>query len=1177
MYKILRKLFTIKQHFLIAFLLLHITQLSYAANRQEHVLDKRISISVTNMPLKEVLEKISALSSVGIVFSNNKDLSIKVSERVKDKSLRQVLDDLFNGLPFSYQVIDDKIVISHREKKSVGNLPGQNKFQVRGKVINQNGQALPGATIHLKNGELLAITNLDGGFILKDITEDVTVLISFTGYDTKEVTIHSDTAYLEIVLQLSSSELGEVKVLSNGYQQVSPERATGSYTQPIKEMFDDRVSTDVLSKLNGITSGLLFNANTGTAGADISIRGRSTIFANDQPLIVVDNFPYSGDINNINPNDVESVTVLKDAAAASIWGVRAGNGVIVITMKKGRLNHPLKVSFNSNLTIFNKPELNYNPNQLSSASYIELERYLFRQGFYDSNLNNTYNFPVISPAVQLLAEQRAGAISGADLDIQLSALGKINLNDQLSKYFFQHAVNQQYAVNFSGGSEKAIYYFSAGYDQDLSNLKDNSSERITINTQNTFFPVKNFEITVGLNVVQSNNKIDNTYSITQSKVFPYTEIADNKGNALPIAYGYNQTYTNFAPENGFLDWSYSPLKQLGEPDDHLRDNNVRFTTGLKYNIISGLSAEIKYQYENAAIQNRDFESQNTYYTRNLINEYAIVNNGQVTGFNIPLGGILAMGNSNTISNNVRGQLNYTLNWKNSNLSALAGYELSQVSSSSNSSTLYGYDNNNATFTNIDPNAYFPLNPGGYAQISSGNSIGGTVDRIRSSFANAAYTYMGKYTLSSSARIDGSNYFGVATQQKTLPLWSTGLKWVVDKETFYHVAWLPQLDFRGTYGYNGNLDRSVTGVTTLFYQSNDPYTTLPYSRISNVGNPDLRWEKTGIANLAVDFGLKNNVLTGSIEYYIKKETDLLGYKTFPENSGITSLEGNYADMTGHGFDLVLNSQIFNKKFKWFATVLFSHATDKVTRYGVTQYPNQVVASDGNGISATPLVGKPVFGIYSYKWGGLDPVNGNPIGYLNSLKSEDYSDIDQNTPIGQLIYSGAARPTYFGGFNNHFSYKGLSLDIQVNYKLGYYFRKPSINYYQITSTQSAYLSVNRQLNQRWMKPGDEKTTNVPSLIYPFDDNRSYFYEYSSVNVDNGSHIRLQDISLSYMFNKSAYPGLPFNSLQLFVYANNVAILWRANHDGLDPDAVPSEGNTTTTPSPRSFSVGIKGTFN
>jgi len=1137
---------------------------------------QKITLTEHNAPLSKIFEQISQQTGYDfLVSTENLKASHLVTITVWNEELQTVLDRLFTGQPLNF-VIQDKIVVVSKKEAYAPHPTGtqsNNPVIINGNVTDTAGKALPNATVKVKGSHEFVRTDMEGNFRIS-AQEGDEIEISFIGYRTFSFQAHADQAFQKIVLYTVASKLEDVTVVSTGYQTLPKERATGSFAQPIKAMYDDRVSTDVLSKLNGITSGLVFNANTTatqTGQPDINIRGRSTIFANDQPLIVVDNFPYSGDINNINPNDVESVTVLKDAASASIWGVRAGNGVIVITTKKGKLNQPLKVGFNASLTVFNKPDLNYNPNQLDASSYISLEKYLFSQGYYDANLNNNETYPVISPAVQLLASNRAGTLSTSDLNAELNTLSGLKVNNQLSKYFYQKAADQQYALTLSGGSDKANYYFSTGYDNDPASLRDNVNQRITINSQNTFYPVKNLEIDAGVNVVQTDIKTDNNLGQFSNDIFPYTQLVNAQGQPLAIPYQYSQAYVQNAPSKGFLDWSYAPLNELGATDNTTKVMDVRLTTGIRYTIVKGLSAEVKYQYENSGNQNDDYQSQQTFYARNLINEFSIVNSsGQVTGYNLPLGGILSQANATSISNNVRGQLNYNYSWKNNSLTALAGYELSQVSANSNSSTLYGYNNDLTTFTNVNPTTYFSTNPGGiYSTIPSGLGINSTLARLRSSFANAAYTYKDRYTLSASARVDGSNYFGVATNQKSLPLWSAGAKWDMSKEDFYKIDWLPVLALRATFGYNGNLDQSITGVTTFRYLSNAPYTNLNYAEISNIGNPDLQWEKTAIANLAIDFGTKNNVITGSLEYYQKRETDLLGYKSFPENSGITQLEGNYSDMAGHGMDLTINSRNLNGNIKWNTTLLFSHATDKVTHYDVAPYGYQL-AGAGTGI---PNVGKPVFGVYAYKWGGLDAATGNPIGYVNGAQSQDYATITTATPVNQLVYIGPARPTYFGGLNNRFSYKGFSLAVQINYKLGYYFMAPALSYSNITS-RGAFLSVNRQFNQRWQYPGDQ--TNVPSMVYPFAPARDQFYQESIVNMQNADNIRLQDISLSYDFNKAAYRKLPFNNLQLFVYANNICILWKANHVGLDPDAVPGPADDTTMPSPRSLAIGLKGSF-
>lgn len=1145
-------------------------------------LDKRISIDVEKKTLKEALDQISKQAHIGIIYSNAKGiLKNPVTIHAKDQPVSKVLSGLLLPFTFTYEIIGDQIVIKFDNTSS--RPPSQDqtekqRFPIKGKVTDGNGSPLPGATVKIKGGPALATTDSNGEFEINNVADSTVLQVSFVGYLTKEIAV-TNANYLTVTLENGSAQLNEVSVVSTGYQTIPKERATGSFAQPNKQMYADRVSTDVLSKLSGITSGLLLNANTlntKSGKIDLNIRGRSTIFANDQPLVVVDNFPYSGDINNINPNDVESITILKDAAAASIWGVRAGNGVIVISTKQGKLNQPLKIGFNSNLTITNKPDLNYNPNQLDASTYIDLEQFLFNKGFYDSRLNNTTTFPVVSSVVELLASQRTGTITTTDLSNKLNTLRSLNINDQLSKYFYQKATNQQYALNLSGGSNKATYYFSVGYDKNLPSVKENAYQRLTLNTQNTFRPFSRLELNVGLNVIQTNLKTDNTLSQTANSIFPYTQIADEQGQPLPITYGYRQSYITSAPAKGFLDWSYYPLKELGLADNTSKNIDLRITTGAKYTFVKGLNAEVKYQYQRFNTQNRNYSSQQTYYARNLINQFSILTAGKVTGYNIPVGGILGLSNTNTSSSNVRGQLNYNLNLGNHELSAIAGYELSEVSSDNYASTLYGYNDDLATFANVNTTSSIKINPSGSSTINSGLGVGGTLDRFRSTFANLAYTFRGRYTLSGSGRIDGSNYFGVETNQKNVPLWSAGAKWSIDQENFYKLTWLPILKMRVTYGYNGNLDRSVTGVTTFQYFSNATWTNLRYALISNIGNPELKWEKTAITNFGIDFGLKNDIVTGSLEYFLKKGKDILGYQNFATNTGLTSLKGNYSDMAGHGFDLSITSKNLNKGVKWNTSFLFSYVIDKVTRYDVTPTPSQIVASNGSSSFAVPILGNPVFGIYSYKWGGLDAATGNPIGFVNGAKSQDYTTIMNNTPIGDLIYSGSARPKFFGGVNNRFSYKAFSLAFQINYKFGYYFRKPTINYNNITASGNAFLGVNRDYINRWQKSGDENKTNIPSLIYPFSSTRDYFYQYSEVNVEKGDHIRLQDISLSYDFTKAAFPILPFNNLQLFLYGNNIGILWRANHQGIDPDAIPGALDKTTMPMPRSISFGLKGSF-
>ncbi|MBB2148960.1 SusC/RagA family TonB-linked outer membrane protein [Pedobacter gandavensis] len=1050
----------------------------------------------------------------------------------------------------------------------------ESTLTLKGKIVNENKLPIAGANIKIKGKQLYSTTNKDGAFTIDKVGLGATLIITSIGYITKEVQNVQSSNLGELILESDNRELKEVEIVSTGYQNIPKERATGSFAQPIKEAFESRVSTDVLSKLNGITSGLVFNANTGNTNnghLDINIRGRSTIKANDQPLIIVDNFPYSGDINNINPNDVASITVLKDAAASSVWGVKAGNGVIVITTKKGKVNQQLKVSLNSNLTIADKPNLFYNPNFLSSPDYIEIEKFLYDKGKYTTSLGDVVNHPVISPAVEIMANN--GQLSSLDSLSAINDLKNIDVRNQNAKYFYIKPVSQQYAINLSGGTEKVSYYVSSGLDKSLQNLRGNDNQRITLSTLNTFRPLTNLELSAGFYYTQTIANSDNTLNSVlgqSSTYFPYIQYADLNNNPLAITRTYRNNYTTSAISKGFLDWTFVPLNELGLTENKSNTSDTRITTGLKYEFIKGLSLDVKYQYQKSLNEKRVYYNKDTYYARNLINMFSVLSDDLVIDHNVPVGGILNYLNGNTISQNFRAQLNFARTIGRHDFSVLTGYELSQSSTDIRGGSMYGYDDDVANYSSVNYNVYYDTNPTGGSNIPEGIAIGGTLERLRSVYAIGSYAFKQKYILTGSTRIDGSNYFGVATNQKSVPLWSVGGKWDVSAEKFYKLTWLPHLNLTMTYGYNGNLDRSTTGITTFYRMSNAKFTRLGYANVGNIGNPDLRWERIRQTKLGIDFASVDNRLSGSFEYYLKNGVDLIGSTLLAPNTGVMNFNGNFAEMKGKGFDLTLNSRNFIGKFGWQTSVLISHATDKVTKYDIEATNNQLVSSDGlNGRSIVPIVGKPVYSVFSLPWAGLDPENGDPLGFVNGIKSKDYTALNA-TELTDLKYNGSARPTFFGGLSNTFSYADLSLTINISFKFNYYFRKPSVSYTNLF--QNSILG-NADYSNRWKKPGDELNTNVPSVVYPQNSGRDNFYANSSILVEKGDHIRLQDIGLNYTFRKFKWSFIPVNDIQLYAYINNVGILWKATDSNLDPDFVPGTSTITIFPAPRSFSLGLK----
>ena len=1135
---------------------------------------QKVTLSERNAPLNKVFEKISDQTGYDfLVSTENLKMAKSVTINVQNEDLKSALDKIFTGQPLSFVIQEKMVVVSKRESSPVNNVSIPISIKVSGRVIDTAGTPLIGATIINITVHKTYSSDEKGEFAFDALVGDK-VAISYIGFQPYTFVVTDNLPFQQIRLRSYSSKLEVVNVVSTGYQTIPKERATGSFAQPNKQMYNDRISTDVISKLDGITSGLVFNSPgiTGNSNPKISIRGRSTIYANDDPLIVVDNFPYDGDINNINPNDVLSVTVLKDAAAASIWGVRAGNGVIVITTRKGQRNQALKVQLNSNITITDKPNLYYDPNYMSSGDFIDVEKMLFSQGFYDGQLTDPAS-PPVSPVVDLLANVRSGTLSSSAANSVIDSYKGVDVRNDLSKYFYRKAVNQQYNVNLSGGNDRAVYYISGGYDNNLQNNVGSKYVRYTLNSSSTFNPIKNLEITAGINYIQSASSSDNSLSQiatggTYSGIYPYATLADGAGTPTPIVKSYSSAYLQSLTSKGFLNWQYYPLQELrsGWNTNKITNDDIRVSTGIKYNLLKGLSAAINYQYEKTVNQSQTLATQESFYARDLINQYSSINpDGSFSSYNIPLGGIVNKSFNNFYSNNIRGQLNYSANWAEHSLTAIAGIEARESKNEGDGYSLYGYNGDLATSSPVDYLTTFALNPSGYGNIPYNSGTSGTIDRFRSYFGNLAYTYKGRYTFSASARVDGSNYFAVKTNQKNVPLWSIGGKWDISKENFYGAEWLPILSLRGTYGYNGNLDKTLTAVTTLRYQSNAQFTGAPYATINTVGNPALRWEKTGMLNLGLDFSIKDNIISGSIEYYHKNGVDLIGFSNFAPSTGISSLKGNYSGMAGQGVDIQLTSKNIDRSFKWNTTFLLSKASDEVTKY--TGTPILASGLVGAGQIISPVVGKPVYGIYGFKWAGLDPATGDPQGYLNGQVSKDYASLVNPTSVDQLSYKGSARPLVFGAINNRFAYKNIELAINISYKLDYYFLRKSVNYYGLFN----YWQTNKDYANRWQKAGDEKNTNVPSLVYPTDPNRDFFYNYSETLIDKGDHIRLQDISLSYTLNKAQWHPLPFEHLKLSLYANNIAILWRANKDGLDPD-YPTGG----IPTPRTIAFGLQAGF-
>ncbi|MBK0378546.1 SusC/RagA family TonB-linked outer membrane protein [Mucilaginibacter segetis] len=1046
-------------------------------------------------------------------------------------------------------------------------LSAQNIRPVYGEVRGAQHEPITGAGLRFALSKSSSMTDSTGRFTIMMRMAADTLIISHVGYTTLRIPLSMNSRLpLLVELQPYTEQLNEV-LISTGYQEIPRERATGSFYHLDKELIGSRNTPDLISRLNGLTSSLLVD-NHFPAQPTVQVRGLNTLnYANAAPLIVLDNFPYAGDISNINPNDIESITLLKDAAASSIWGARAGNGVIVITTRHARRNQPLQVSLNANVTIAPKPDL-FSADQISSVSLVDLQQYLYGKGFYNS-LFNARTRPPIPEVAEILQKQAAGQLTAAQAAQQLSVLKTQDVRSDMEKYLYRPQVNQQYYLNLSGSGNNIRYLISTGYDRTGSTLKGNDQERLTVRSNNLIDLTKKWQLQTDLILTKTSQRANSPGGYGQitngtTAISPYARLVNPDGSPAAVDIYYRSFYTDTAGAGKLLDWKYRPLQELASNDRTTGVTDLLANIGSTYKVSNWLTADVKYQYEQSWSDYRELNDLNTFFTRNYINRFTQINGNTVT-YIVPKNDILNGTRTSQRTQSARAQLTIDHSWADSRINAIAGGEIRESNSDASSYRTYGYDPQSLTSVNVDYTHTYPTygNIGGITYLADGTLYKQYLNRFVSVFANAAYTYKNRYTLSASARRDASNLFGVATNQKWVPLWSAGGLWRIHDEPFYHISWLPSLNLRLSYGVSGNLLPNATSITRIqYYTASQSPINVPFVGVAAPPVPQLRWEQVHSWNEGIDFELLNRRISGSVDVYQKNSTDLMNSVLLDPTVGFSTYNENSASIRSHGVDVVLNSVNLDGALKWRTLLLFNYVSYKTTK-NLNPPASQGLVSDG--LYIFPVVGYNPYVIVSYRWAGLDPQTGDPQGYVNGKVSKDYQAITQN-PVSEQAISGSAIPPVFGTLRNNLDWKNWSLSWNITYRFNYFFRRPVVNYSDLINKNIGY----SEYDQRWQKPGDEAFTNVPSFVYPDNTLRDNFYRYAEVNVEKADNIKLTDLSLSYQWAPKSKP-LGFHSLTFTFYTNQMNImLWRANKRGLDPDII------YNVKPPVTYAAGIKATL-
>lgn len=1184
----------------------------------QNAAEVNVTIGLNHESFESAIKKIESSTQFRFVYRNEDVKVLKnITLQPATRSVGQTLDLLLKNTALSYKQLNNSIMLVKKPAAPVAEKAAESvppRHYVKVYVTDEQGEFIAFANVTVKGYPRLAEqTNQDGMVNIFSVTDKDELMISFVGYVTQTVLIGQQESIHIKLLHDPANTLKEVSVISNGYQVLPKERSTGAFSTVTAKDLEKIPVPNLVQRLEGLVPGLqvgitsgartfdytntqqAINGGTHTVGQNdysMTIRGTSSIQGETFPLVVIDGAVSNLDLSAINPNDVDNVTFLKDAAAASIWGVRAANGVIVITTKKGSNNSIPKINFSTSFTMAEKPRLNY-LKTMTSAQELSYEKELVDRGFITDVGNASYYYyasaNVRSQGTLLAMQLKAGTITQAQYNAQVSALSAIDNRSQISKYLLQAAQNQQYNLSVSGGSDFSNYFYSASYSKEIPNERGNSAGRLTLNLTHNWklFKVADLSINVkgtSFNYVNNGVSLSSLFTPSQSVFMPYNLLKDANGNNIAYDRAVPSAYTaTLSPSRP--SWQYSYLDELANADNTQKDNDYTATINLRVPIIKGLNASALYSTERTFSNTRSYYSPQSYYYRNFINYYTSPT-ASTNSIGITNGGVLNLINTNNNNYTARGQLDYNGTFaKKHQISALGGIELRQTDAIQNTSTLYGYNTSSGLSTGVNAGNTNASNLG-YATVTGYNynltSPTSAADKMRrylSYFGNAAYTFNSRYVLTGSVRYDDYNNFGLDRKYRATPAWSGGAKWNIGDEDFIKsITWISNLSLRGTYGVNGNISTSVYPFTWITLGT-DGYTGQASASILAPANPQLRWEKTYVTNLGLDFGFLNSRITGSVDYYTKKGKDILASFTVnPTYLGTTTtvLTENSSKLNGKGVDLGLNGVIYNgSKVRWSVGGTFSYNTNKLNdpRY-TTQYTNSTYATTSyypNPAGISYLDGYATDKILVFRNAGLD-ANG-----LTQVYDGNGNIIKATTAaipsLSALKYAGRRTAPIYGSWNTSLTYKDFTFFTLLTYQFGNVFLKPTAQNYATNTYQVKY-DLNADIANRWTKPGDEAATNMPGLNGTATAvNTSLLrYDYSDINVLKGDYVRLREISMSYKLPTAFLNKIMIKSANIGLAVRNLGLLWTANKQGYDPDFINTLDRTYNLPASRSYVLSL-----
>ncbi|MBR6988939.1 MAG: TonB-dependent receptor [Bacteroidaceae bacterium] len=1026
--------------------------------------------------------------------------------------------------------------------------------RVQGTVTSaEDGEPIVGATVLVKGTTVGTVTDIDGKFVLTGIPSSAkTLVISYVGMKTQEVAIRSS---VRVSLASDAEVLDDVIVVAYGTAKKSS--FTGSAANVDNKKLEMRPITSVTNGLEGQATGVLMTSASGQPGStgSIRIRGYGSINASSAPLYVVDGIPFDGSLSSINPSDIESMTILKDASAGALYGARGANGVVMITTKQGK-EGKTNVTWRSTVGWSERAQKPYD--MLNQKEFVQLSYEAIRNGLI---FNSGYSWADAEAAARasLGGSSYLGGSAGEQYnpfknyswsELIDPATGLVR-DDAKSVYDEQWMDNllrtgfrQEHQMNVNGGTEKTKYMISLGYLNEDGILKTTGFERYTgranVNTQvNDWFQAN---LNIGLSQSRQNysdydgSSTSNPWYSSQfvSPLFP-VYLRDAAGNIVNDEFGKpTLDYGETGRPGSYND--FNPLGGLTLDKAKIQNDGASVRTGVtfggdsdKLGAFKGLKLQVNF---GADYRNTSYMGYMNMYHGNQANA----------------GGYLEKESTRTLSYTLNQLLTYTRSFGRHNLDVLAGHEYYS----------YHYQNLDAAKTNLVDGIY-ELRPA----TTTVNADSYSNDyRIESWMGRINYNFDDKYYLSASVRTDGSSRFHKDNRWGTF--WSVGANWRVTKEAFMqNVSWVNNLNVKASYGEQGNDELGTLYAWQSLY-------SLSYANGNNIGgfvasleNKDISWEKNANLNVGIEASLFDNRVRLNAEYYNKKTKDMLLNYPMATSTGFNGYDANVGDMRNSGFEVELGlTPVRIQDFEWNLTWMGSTVNNKVLH--LTKESPEIIS----GIRIIKE-GYELNTFYMAKSAGVDPQTGAQLYWAydkddNGNITNEYITSDVAKASTSKYFLGSRIPDLYGSIGTDLTWKGLTLSVLTTYSIG---GKIYDSLYAGSMNNMYYNNNwNRHALRRWTQPGD--VTDVPRIEVGGK------YATSDRFLVDASYFAIKNVTLSYSLPRTWMRSAGLNAVRLFGSVDNLALF--THLQGMDPQYSFSGGtNYDYTPN-RTYSVGIEVNF-